>query len=337
MVYRDKLGQICGFLNIEDEENSGSFIRRYFVLKHSSARLVYYQDNPINLLPAWNTPVGEISLQYISMVSDAKQIRPHVNSCFVINVSGRRYFLEAENEQDKLQWMEELINASKITVPQSGVKSVKSTEWVAGDISQHSYVTDIAGGVVLKMPIQHTEECSAGSSGEAEASPTASCMKPQPPSPQQACGDRLAWPDATVLSDDTVVKSGYGVKQGALRKSWKRRFFVLQENQFSYYKSENDQHPIRSIPTSDILEANISTSGHPNRENLFEFVTTKRTFYIQCDSPEEMHSWIGQIRALISSRKPPSSVPVPHSCDVSVASKTVWALKKTVQSLTSMH
>ena len=47
MVYRNKLGQVCGFLNIEEEENSGSFIRRYFVLNHSGARLVYYRDNPI--------------------------------------------------------------------------------------------------------------------------------------------------------------------------------------------------------------------------------------------------------------------------------------------------
>lgn len=46
MPYVDRQNRICGFLDIEDNENSGKFLRRYFILDTQANRLLWYMDNP---------------------------------------------------------------------------------------------------------------------------------------------------------------------------------------------------------------------------------------------------------------------------------------------------
>ena len=46
MPYRDKAGRMCGFLDLEEKEGSGIFVRRFFVLDKTSRMLEYYMDNP---------------------------------------------------------------------------------------------------------------------------------------------------------------------------------------------------------------------------------------------------------------------------------------------------
>lgn len=46
MPYVDRQNRICGFLDIEENENSGKFLRRYFILDTREDSLVWYMDNP---------------------------------------------------------------------------------------------------------------------------------------------------------------------------------------------------------------------------------------------------------------------------------------------------
>lgn len=46
MPYVDRQNRICGFLDIEDVESSGKFLRRYFILDTQQGTLVWYMDNP---------------------------------------------------------------------------------------------------------------------------------------------------------------------------------------------------------------------------------------------------------------------------------------------------
>ncbi|KAG8574292.1 hypothetical protein GDO81_009130 [Engystomops pustulosus] len=86
------------------------------------------------------------------------------------------------------------------------------------------------------------------------------------------------------------------------RKNWKRRFFVLNPFNISYYKCETDREPLRCILLRDILKTHeclVKSGDLLMRDNLFEVITAPRTFYIQTDSPQEMHSWIKAINAAI--------------------------------------
>lgn len=286
MPYLDRLNRVCGFLDIEEKENSSRFQRRYFILDTQGNALLWYMDNPQNL-PSGSSFVGNLKLTYISKVSEAtaKQ-KPKTEFCFVINAVSRRYFLQANDVVDMRDWVAALNRASKITVPKPGPAPLRTdVAAVIGDTQggkrQQAYKTEIIGGVVVHTPIQNEGEESEG---------------------KERKGTRPG-----------VVRCSYCVKQGNVRKSWKRRFFTLDDNAVSYYKSETDKEPLRSILLRDIQKVHeclVKSGDLLLRDNLFEIITGSRTFYIQTDSPEEMQGWITDIQTKIQDfRGPPKGFP----------------------------
>ncbi|XP_059822176.1 pleckstrin homology domain-containing family A member 2-like isoform X2 [Hypanus sabinus] len=253
MPYVDRYSRVCGFLDIEEVEGSGKFLRRYFILDTSDNALFWYMDNPQNLPPGAQN-VGSLQLPYISKVSEAtaKQ-KPKAEFCFVINAGLRRYFLQANDKKDLLDWVEALNKSCRITV--NGGEGQEVSEPTAHSALKRS---------ISYIPVSGSKQASG---------------------PQ-------------------VLKSGFCVKQGIVRKSWKRRYFTLDENSFSYFKCEMEKEPLRTIPLKDIQKAqNCSCSQALMRDNLFELVTMSRTFYIQADSPAEMESWIKAINEAIKLHK----------------------------------
>ncbi|KAF3850885.1 hypothetical protein F7725_012657 [Dissostichus mawsoni] len=235
MPYVDRLNRVCGFLDVEEKENSCRFQRRYFILDTQENALLWYMDNPQNL-PSGASSVGSLRLTYISKVSEAtvKQ-KPKTEFCFVINAVSRRYFLQANDVTDMRDWVAALNKASKITVPRSGPAPLRS------DVT--AVISDAQGN-----------ECE-----EAEG--------------RERKGNRPG-----------MLRCGYCVKQGNVRKSWKRRFFTLDDNAVSYYKSEMDKEPLRAVPLRDIQKVHeclVKSGDLLLRDNLFEIITSSRTFYIQ--------------------------------------------------------
>lgn len=98
-------------------------------------------------------------------------------------------------------------------------------------------------------------------------------------------------------------------------KNWKRRYFQLDENTIGYFKSELEKEPLRVIPLKEVHKVQeCKQSDIMMRDNLFEIVTSSRTFYVQADSPEEMHSWIKAVSgAIVAQRGPGRSASSEHS------------------------
>ncbi|KAL6081381.1 hypothetical protein STEG23_011986, partial [Scotinomys teguina] len=298
MPYVDRQNRICGFLDIEENENSGKFLRRYFILDTREDSFVWYMDNPQNL-PSGSSRVGAIKLTYISKVSDATKLRPKAEFCFVMNAGMRKYFLQANDQQDLVEWVNVLNKAIKITVPkQSDSQPASDSLSRQGDCGkkQVSYRTDIVGGVPIITPTQKEEVNECGEivdrNNLKRSQSHLPYFTPKPP------------------PDSAVIKAGYCVKQGAVMKNWKRRYFQLDENTIGYFKSELEKEPLRVIPLKEVHKVQeCKQSDIMMRDNLFEIVTTSRTFYVQADSPEEMHSWIKAVSgAIVAQRGPGRSV-----------------------------
>ncbi|KAK7877567.1 hypothetical protein WMY93_031724 [Mugilogobius chulae] len=251
MPYVDRQNRICGFLDIEENENCGKFLRRYFILDTQQGNLVWFMDNPQNL-PVGAACVGSLKLTYISKVSDATKLRPKAEFCFVINAGMRKFFLQANDQQDLVDWVNALNKATKITVPKSSdaqhnSENQRSLPDVVGTKKQVSYRTDIVGGVPIVTQTQ------------------------------------LPYFLGRPSQEHAVIKSGYCVKQGAV-----------------------DKEPLRMIPLKEVHKVQeCKQSDIMMRDNLFEVVTTSRTFYIQADSPEEMHSWIKAVSGAIVAQRGP--------------------------------
>ncbi|TRY83809.1 hypothetical protein DNTS_035376 [Danionella cerebrum] len=281
MPYVDRQNRICGFLDIEDVENSGKFLRRYFIVDTEQGSLVWYMDNP--------------------QVSDATKQRPKAEYCFVINAGMRKYFLQANDQQDLVEWVNALNNATKITVPKCSDAVLAETQKTAsnGNKKQVPYKTEIIAGVAV---VTQTQDGELGNSVGGEK---LGLRKTQNNLPNLA---------TRAGQDQAVIKAGYCVKQGALMKNWKRRYFVLEQNSMSYFKSDLEKEPLRIILLKEVHK--VQECKHSEimmRDNLFEVVTTSRTFYVQADSPEEMHSWIKAISgAIVAQRGPGRSAASEH-------------------------
>ncbi|XP_031170815.1 pleckstrin homology domain-containing family A member 1 isoform X5 [Sander lucioperca] len=292
MPYVDRQNRICGFLDIEENESSGRFLRRYFILDTQQGNLLWYMDNPQNL-PKGAEKVGSLKLTYISKVSDATKLRPKAEFCFVINAGMRKFYLQANDQQDLVEWISVLNNATKITVPKPGEGHTGHTETpqeVLGAMKQVSYKTEIIGGVPI---ITATQEQGEGHN-EAERG---GLKRGQ---------NHLPYYLSRGAQDQAIIKAGYCVKQGALMKNWKRRYFMLDENAVSYYKSDLEREALRVIPLKEIHKVQeCKQSELMMRDNLFEMVTSSRTFYVQADSPEDMHSWIKAISGAIVAQRGP--------------------------------
>ncbi|XP_059803754.1 pleckstrin homology domain-containing family A member 1 isoform X3 [Hemitrygon akajei] len=295
MPYVDRQNRICGFLDIEENENSGKFLRRYFILDTHADSLLWYMDNPQNL-PLGASHVGALKLTYISKVSDATKQRPKAEYCFVINAGMRKYFLQANDQQDLVEWVNILNKATKITVPKPSDVQLNTDNQnclVEGPCGRKPgpYKTEIIGGVPIitqtsQDGMEFLEGIDKSNLKRSQSQLTYFIGKPTP--------------------DQAVIKSGYCVKQGAVMKNWKRRYFILDENSISYYKSDLDKEPLRSIPLKEVNKVQECKQREILlRDNLFEIVTNFRTFYVQTDSPEDMHNWIKAISGAIVAQRGP--------------------------------
>ncbi|OCT86455.1 hypothetical protein XELAEV_18020138mg [Xenopus laevis] len=314
MPYVDRQNRTCGFLDIEDE-GRGRFLRRYFILDTQANYLLWYMDNPqkfalkvpgaaflLPLVPSGALPpeatastrligeaplslnlpngtgaVGSLKLTYISKVDIAplKQ-KAKAKFCFVIKALSQRYFLEASDQNDLLGWVEALNSASKITVPRSTpamapeVRSAASGSAASGERrSQIAYRTEIIGGVFVQTAINQN----VGESHEVTPS--------EPPTHSAVRRTQSQAPVSLHKNQPSrsLLKSGYCVKQGNV-----------------------DREPLRRILLREILKTHeclVKSGDLLLRDNLFEIITGPRTFYIQADSPQEMHSWIKEINAAV--------------------------------------
>ncbi|XP_069573692.1 pleckstrin homology domain-containing family A member 1 isoform X2 [Brachyistius frenatus] len=292
MPYVDRQNRICGFLDIEENESSGRFLRRYFILDTQQGSLLWYMDNPQNL-PKGTDKVGSLKLTYISKVSDATKLRPKAEFCFVINAGMRKFYLQANDQQDLVEWISVLNNATKITVPKPGEghpTPADAPQDVLGAMKQVSYKTEIIGGVPI---ITATQEQGEGQNGADRGG-------------LKRGQSQMPYFLSRGAQDQAVIKTGYCVKQGAVMKNWKRRYFMLDENAVSYYKSDLEREALRVIPLKEIHKVQeCKQSELMMRDNLFEMVTSSRTFYMQADSPEDMHSWIKAISGAIVAQRGP--------------------------------
>uniref|UniRef100_A0A671KJ75 Pleckstrin homology domain-containing family A member 2-like n=1 Tax=Sinocyclocheilus anshuiensis TaxID=1608454 RepID=A0A671KJ75_9TELE len=220
MPYLDRQNRTCGFLDIEENENSDKFYRRYFILDTHENFLLWYMDNPQNLPPGTKF-VGSLRLRYISKVNEASvKQKPKAEFCFVINALSRRYFMQANDAMDLKEWVTALNNATKITVPKASPVTQSSDATNVSNPSQstsrQAYKTEIVGGVVVHTPVQQSDNEDVFTSELGSHVTLRRCQSVRP----------------------NVMRSGYCVKQGNVRKSWKRRFFILDNQTVSYYKSE---------------------------------------------------------------------------------------------------
>lgn len=94
-------------------------------------------------------------------------------------------------------------------------------------------------------------------------------------------------------------KKGNVTKQGAKRKNWKKRWFVLHDDTLSYYKSQNDSYPAGSVKIEVDSLVMFVDEFQIGKKNCFAIVTKNRNYYMVCDLEEEVSEWVYALRASV--------------------------------------
>jgi len=87
---------------------------------------------------------------------------------------------------------------------------------------------------------------------------------------------------------------GFLVKLGAIRKSWRKRWFVLRKNELKYYKDKSSIKPIRTI---DLECATVVEEEEiPGKINCFYLQLPSRTFHFYASTSREAGDWINMLK-----------------------------------------
>ncbi|KAG2378402.1 hypothetical protein C9374_008545 [Naegleria lovaniensis] len=84
--------------------------------------------------------------------------------------------------------------------------------------------------------------------------------------------------------------SGVLCKMGEVNKSWKERFFILEDDKLFYYKNNEATKAIAYIPLNDAY-VRVSPEFYPKLA-CFEIVTAQRIYKLQAANFELMKTWI---------------------------------------------
>jgi len=96
-----------------------------------------------------------------------------------------------------------------------------------------------------------------------------------------------------IFSDpEPELKTGYLLKQGANRKNWKRRWFVLKNGVVQYYASEMDKKPLGRFNLCDCFAIQLADEDKAKRPYTFELLFPNRIFLISAANESERDEWM---------------------------------------------
>ena len=97
-------------------------------------------------------------------------------------------------------------------------------------------------------------------------------------------------------------KTGYLTKQGGSYKSWKHRYFVLDEKALYYYKSPKDSKPLGGI---ELEGSRINCTLGSKKPNCFEIVhpDRERVYQISAKTALDMQDWMEALERVVKGDK----------------------------------
>lgn len=93
-----------------------------------------------------------------------------------------------------------------------------------------------------------------------------------------------------------IYKSGWLYRRS--HKQWKRRWFVLRDEQLTFYKDEREYKVDGIIPTAEIMSAAMvnDTSHQSDNSCKFAVITNANNIHFKADTGVDAHSWVDILR-----------------------------------------
>jgi len=111
--------------------------------------------------------------------------------------------------------------------------------------------------------------------------------------------DKVSWMKALqqqikqVRAPKRWSKTGFMKKRGGNWKTWKMRWFCLDDQQLYYFKKVLSSYPAGAIP---LYASDIVARNDIGRENCFMIHRRMRTYYLVCESKEKVKEWVAALK-----------------------------------------
>eukprot|EP01080_Neovahlkampfia_damariscottae_P009639 gene9639-1843_t len=92
-------------------------------------------------------------------------------------------------------------------------------------------------------------------------------------------------------------KKGFLTKRGSHWKTWKKRFFILENGKLKYFKSEKDKKEAGFLVIDD--KSTVEIIEESDYKNTFKITTGNRVLDVYAESESDMVQWIFALRANI--------------------------------------
>ncbi|CAI8038949.1 Dual adapter for phosphotyrosine and 3-phosphotyrosine and 3-phosphoinositide [Geodia barretti] len=89
-------------------------------------------------------------------------------------------------------------------------------------------------------------------------------------------------------------KEGYLTKQGRIRKTWRVRWFILRNQNLSYYRTKQHKKPLGTLDLTEAISVDLDTSK--DKEFCFRIIMPSRTWYFLGNSVEDSQQWVELLR-----------------------------------------
>jgi len=99
---------------------------------------------------------------------------------------------------------------------------------------------------------------------------------------------------AEALTPDSD-RSGFLVKQGKVRKNWKKRWFILKDDLLYYYKTPREKSPIKTIHLSPSAYVNRAGPDEVPKPHGFVLRTLERVWLFSSESDQDTELWVSAI------------------------------------------
>jgi len=120
----------------------------------------------------------------------------------------------------------------------------------------------------------------------------------EPKTPKRFSSLQRELETACISNSDPIQKCGYLTKLGSKLKTWRKRWFVLKDNQLSYYKTQSDMLKGKA---KAVINLDDSCSITKSEGCTFHLSTNngKKIYYLTVDSSIAMEEWIRNIQAVL--------------------------------------
>eukprot|EP00732_Lithocolla_globosa_P001443 Lithocolla_globosa_v1_NODE_721_length_3385_cov_11.766967.p1 type:complete len:874 gc:universal NODE_721_length_3385_cov_11.766967:713-3334(+) len=111
--------------------------------------------------------------------------------------------------------------------------------------------------------------------------------------------------DAKTNEKVAVVRKGFLIKQGGRIKTWNRRWFVLDSQKLTYFKTEKEDIALGVI----MLTKSEGVLEDTDKKHTFMIVTQQRTYKLVAANRHEMAEWIAAVKNVRQNMKPLKAQP----------------------------